>query len=58
MPESAVVTPPTFNIGQPQPGEYAPYYERYISLIQGNDILETLDQQRRQTMLDVYKRQS
>jgi uncharacterized damage-inducible protein DinB len=51
MPESAVVTPPTFNIGQPQPGEYAPYYERYISLIQGNDILETLDQQRRQTML-------
>jgi hypothetical protein len=51
MPESAVVTPPTFTIARPQPGEYAPYYDRYISLIQGEDILDTLDQQRRQTML-------
>jgi uncharacterized damage-inducible protein DinB len=51
MPESAVVIPPTFTIAPPQPGEYAPYYERYISLVQGEDILDTLDQQRRQTML-------
>lgn len=55
MPESAVVVPPTFAIAPPQPGEYAPYYERYISLIvsnaQSEDILDTLDQQRRQTML-------
>src|ERR1700730_11696614 len=55
MSESAVVTPPTFTIGRPQPGEYAPYYERYISLVvprtQGEDILDTLDQQRRQMML-------
>jgi hypothetical protein len=40
---------------RPQPGEYAPYYDRYISLVQGNDqgngILATLDQQRRQTVL-------
>ena len=40
---------------RPQPGEYAPYYDRYISLVlnneQGNDILQTLDQQRRQTVL-------
>jgi uncharacterized damage-inducible protein DinB len=55
MPESAVVIPPTFAIARPQPGEYAPYYDRYISLIipgaQSDDILDTLDQQRRQTML-------
>jgi len=40
---------------RPQPGEYAPYYDRYISLVQdnnqGNDILAALDQQRRQTVL-------
>jgi uncharacterized damage-inducible protein DinB len=51
MSESAVATPTTFAITRPQPGEYAPYYERYISLIQGDDILSTLDQQRRETML-------
>jgi DinB family protein len=36
---------------RPQPGEYAPYYDRYISLVTGNDILATLDEQRRQTVL-------
>jgi uncharacterized damage-inducible protein DinB len=51
MSESAVVTPSAFTIVRPEPGEYAPYYERYISLIQGDDILTTLDQQRRETML-------
>jgi len=51
MPEPAVITPQPSTVARPQAGEYAPYYERYISLIQGNDILETLDQQRRQTML-------
>jgi uncharacterized damage-inducible protein DinB len=51
MSESAVAIPSTFSIVRPQPGEYAPYYERYISLIQGDDILNTLDQQRRETML-------
>jgi uncharacterized damage-inducible protein DinB len=51
MSESAVVTPSAFTIVRPQPGEYAPYYERYISLIQGDDILTSLDQQRRETML-------
>ncbi|HKT86963.1 MAG TPA: DinB family protein [Candidatus Sulfotelmatobacter sp.] len=39
------------NIGRPESGEYAPYYERYISLVQGNEILTTLDTQRRQTLL-------
>jgi uncharacterized damage-inducible protein DinB len=51
MSESAVATPSTFVITRPHPGEYAPYYERYISLIQGDDILNALDQQRRETML-------
>jgi hypothetical protein len=51
MSEPAVSTPPTFTIGRPEAGEFAPYYERYISLIQGDDILNTLDQQRREMML-------
>ena len=38
-------------IARPEPGEYAPYYDRYISLIPGSDILGTLDAQRRQMML-------
>jgi uncharacterized damage-inducible protein DinB len=36
---------------RPQPGEYAPYYEKYLSQIQGSDILATLDDQRRQMLL-------
>jgi uncharacterized damage-inducible protein DinB len=50
MSESAVVTPATLAIARPEPGEYAPYYDRYISLVTGSDILATLDAQRRQTM--------
>jgi hypothetical protein len=51
MLEPAVISPPAFTVARPQPGEYAPYYDRYISLIQGEDILNTLDQQRREMML-------
>jgi hypothetical protein len=51
MSEPAVVSPATFVIARPEPGEYAPYYDRYISLVAGSDILPTLDAQRRQTML-------
>src|ERR1700733_4001391 len=51
MLEPAVASPPVLTIARPQPGEYAPYYERYVSLVQGEDILSTLDQQRRETML-------
>lgn len=40
---------------RPQPGEYAAYYERYISLVPdtegGNDVLATLESQRRQMLL-------
>jgi hypothetical protein len=50
MSEPAVITPSNLVIARPQAGEYAPYYERYISLVQGEDILNTLDQQRRETM--------
>jgi hypothetical protein len=45
-------TPSTANAYlRPQPGECAPYYERYISLVLGNDILAALDEQRRQMLL-------
>ncbi len=50
MSEPALIAP-SLTIGRPEPGEYAPYYERYISLVEGEDILSTLDNQRRQTML-------
>ena len=41
----------TLTIAPPQPGEYSPYYHRYISLVAGTDILATLDEQRRQMIL-------
>jgi len=50
MSEPAVVTPASF-IARPEPGEYAPYYDRYISLIPGTDILASLDSQRREMLL-------
>lgn len=51
MSEPALVTSPAVTVARPQPGEYAPYYDRYIALVQGEEILNALDQQRRQTML-------
>jgi hypothetical protein len=36
---------------RPQPGEYAPDFDRYISLVLGNDVLGALDEQRRQMLL-------
>lgn len=51
MQEEAVVAGAPFKIARPEAGEYAPYYERYISLIAGTDILGTLDAQRREMML-------
>lgn len=35
----------TFIIERPKLGEYKPYYDRYISLIPGNDIIGTLEKQ-------------
>jgi hypothetical protein len=36
---------------RPQPGEYAPYSDRYISLVPANDVLTALEDQRRQMLL-------
>ena len=36
---------------RPQSGEYAPYYDRYIALVPGNDVLAALEDQRRQMLL-------
>lgn len=49
MSDSAIITP--VSVARPEPGEYAPYYDRYISLIPGADILGTLESQRRQMLL-------
>jgi hypothetical protein len=48
---SDVIIPAAPAIARPEPGEYAPYYDRYISLVSGNDILTTLESQRRQMLL-------
>jgi len=45
------IASPMVDVARPEPGEYAPYYERYVSLVEGEHILTTLDEQRRQTML-------
>jgi hypothetical protein len=44
-------TTPTAASLRPLSGEYAPYYEKYLTLVGGNDILATLEDQRRQTLL-------
>jgi len=36
---------------RPQTGEYASYFERYISLVPGNDILAAFEEQSRQMLL-------
>jgi hypothetical protein len=36
---------------RPQTGEYAPYFERYISLVPGNDVLAAFEEQSRQMLL-------
>lgn len=41
----------SISIARPERGEYDPYYERYISLVTGTDILGTLESQRRQMLL-------
>jgi hypothetical protein len=44
----------TATASRPESGEYAPYYDRYISLVPGNDVLAALtalEDQRRQMLL-------
>jgi hypothetical protein len=50
MQDTAISNPPALLVAHPQPNEYAPYYGKYVALVQGDDILSTLDQQRRDTM--------
>jgi hypothetical protein len=54
-PSTATTSTATTSL-RPQPGEYAPYYDRYISLVRSNDahsndILTAFEDQRRQTLL-------
>jgi hypothetical protein len=54
-PSTATTSTATTSL-RPQPGEYAPYYGRYISLVRSNDahsndILAAFEDQRRQTLL-------
>ena len=51
-----ITASPTLAIARPQPGEYAPYYDRYVSLVADDDILTTLDEQRRQMLLVLCSR--
>jgi uncharacterized damage-inducible protein DinB len=37
-------------LARPEPGEYAAYYEKYVSLVPGTDVTGALDAQRVQTM--------
>jgi len=39
------MTSKPITLARPKPGEYDPYYDRYISLIPGNDIIGTLEKQ-------------
>lgn len=41
----------THSSSKPLSSEYAPYYERYISLVPQHEILETIEQQRREMVL-------
>ena len=35
---------------RPEPNEYAAYYEKYVSLVPGNDLVETLERQGAETL--------
>lgn len=40
---------PKFALTRPEPGEYAPFYETYVSLVPGGDVIAQLESQRVQT---------
>ena len=44
-------------VARPEAGEYAPYYEKYIALVPGNDILGALETQRLQ-MIQLFAARS
>lgn len=45
-----IMEPRRATIAKPDRGEYAPYYEKYISLVKANDVLGALETQRVQTV--------
>ena len=45
------IVSPLIEVARPESGEYAPYYEHYISLVEDNNILAAFDEQRRQMVL-------
>ncbi len=45
----APMSSPKFALVRPEPTEYAPYFEKYVSKVQGGDILSLLESQRLQT---------
>jgi DinB superfamily len=49
--DQAIASPPAVVIARPQASEYSPYYDRYISLVEGTDILGALEDQRRGMMI-------
>lgn len=51
MSETAVVHSAASMISRPQRDEYAPYYEKYVARVVGDDILNALEQQRRDSMI-------
>jgi uncharacterized damage-inducible protein DinB len=51
MLETTAVPSSSFRVARPAASEYAPYYQRYIGLVPGDDVLPVLDQQRRDTLL-------
>ncbi len=48
MSDPAILAP---TIARPEPSEHSPYHEGYISLVPGDDIISTLESQRRQTLI-------
>jgi hypothetical protein len=45
-------------VSRPEPGEYAPYYHKYVSLVANGDILSTLERQLPETVALLASRQA
>src|SRR5262249_44246199 len=46
-----IEAPAALIVARPGPVEYQDYYDRYVSLVKGDDILTTLEEQRRETLI-------
>ena len=45
----APMSSPKFALVRPEPTEYAPYFDKYVSKVPGNDVVSLLESQRLQT---------